>query len=109
MGKIEQWSFAMRSRYRFNVTFPITSPGIIDKTVSARVNVELFLDIGKSIEERFVNNYRYTAGLGYRFNPKWRLELLYVGEQSEAFSQEGFKVNSHIIQVRGRTYILKES
>ncbi|MCK5463283.1 MAG: hypothetical protein KAI95_09715, partial [Bacteroidales bacterium] len=71
-------------------------------------NAEFFMDMGRSIEERFVDDRRYTMGLGYRFNPKWRLELLYVIEQSKAFSSEGFKVNSHIIQCRLRTYILPQ-
>ena len=48
-------------------------------------------------------------GIGYRFNLNWRLELYYLAEQSQAFSEEGFKVNSHIIQVSLRTYIFKDS
>ena len=74
-----------------------------------RVNAELFWDLGKSIEERFVNKNRYTMGIGYRFNLRWRLEIYYLAEQSKAFSEEGFKVNSHIIQVSFRTYIFKDS
>jgi len=50
-----------------------------------------------------------SGGIGYRFNPKWRLELYYLAEQSQAFSEEGFKVNSHIIQVSLRTYFFKDS
>ena len=109
MGVDEIWNFALRSRYRLNVTFPLNHPGIIDNTLFVRINAEFFLNLGKSLEERFVDDRRYTVGLGYRFNPIWRLELLYVIEQSRAFSEEGFKVNSHIIQVRLRTFILKDS
>jgi hypothetical protein len=109
IGSIEPWSFALRSRYRLNVIFPINNPGIIDKTLFMRVNAEIFWDMGKSITERFSNKNRYIMGLGYRFNPKWRLELYYLAEQSQAFSVEGFKVNSHIIQLSLRTYIFKDS
>jgi hypothetical protein len=109
IGSTEQWSSVLRSRYRLNVIIPINNTGIIDKTLFVRVNAELFWDMGKSIEERFVNKNRYTMGIGYRFNPKWRLELYYLAEQSKAFSEEGFKVNSHIIQVSLRTYIFKDS
>ncbi len=107
LGIIDPWSIVMRSRYRLNVIFPINNPGIIDRTLYMRVNAELFWDMGKSIEERFVNKNRYAMGLGYRFNPKWRLELYYLAEQSQAFSEEGFKVNSHIIQVSLRTTSLR--
>jgi hypothetical protein len=84
-------------------------PGIIDKTLYARLNAELYFDLGKSIIERFVNKGRLTTGLGYRFNPKWRLEMLYAIEQSTAFSEEGFNVNSHIIQIHLKTNIFRES
>ncbi len=104
----DAWSFAMRGRYRFNFTIPINNKGIMDNTLFAKINAEFFMDMGKSIEERYVSDRRYTMGLGYRFTPKWRLELLYVIEQSKAFSSEGFKVNSHIIQFRLRTYILPQ-
>ena len=108
MENRDAWTFAMRARNRFNFTVPINNKGIMDKTLFAIINAEFFMDIGRSIEERYISERRYTMGLGYRFNPKLRLELLYVIEQSKAFSSEGFKVNSHIIQVRLRTYILPQ-
>ena len=103
-----QWTFALRGRYRFNFTVPINNKGIMDKTLFAKINAEFFIDLGKTIEERYVNNRRISMGLGYRFNPKWRLELLYVIEKSKALSSDGYKVNSHIIQFRLRTYILPQ-
>jgi hypothetical protein len=106
IGNGNMWTFALRGAYRINLTLPINHPGIIDKTFFVRVNAAFYMDLGKSIEERFVNDERYTAGLGYRFNPKWRFELLYSMDRSKAFSTEGFKVNSHIIKARLRTYIL---
>lgn len=109
IGSNEQWSSVLRSRYRLNVIFPINHPGIIDKTLFIKINTELFWNMGKSIEERYVNKYRYSMGIGYRFNRIWRLEMYYLAEQSLAFSEEGFKVNSHIFQVSLRTYIFKNS
>ena len=109
IGIIEPWSFALRSRYRLNVVFPLNHPGIIDKTLYMRINTEFFWYIGKSITERFVNKNRYCMGIGYRFNKKLRFEIYYLAEQSRAFSEEGFKVNSHIIQFSIRTIILKKS
>jgi hypothetical protein len=109
IGSKEQWSSVLRSRYRLNVIFPINHPGIIDKTLFVKINAELFWNIGKSIEERYVNKDRYSIGMGYRFNRNWRLEVYYLAEQSLAFSEEGFKVNSHILQVSLRTYIFNNS
>jgi len=103
------WEFAMRSKFKMNVTFPINNPGIIDKTLYARLNAELYFDLGNSIIERFVNKGRLTTGLMYCLNLKWRLEMLYAIEQSTAFSQEGFNVNSHIIQIHLKSYIFRES
>ena len=80
----------------------------MDKTLFAIINAEFFMNLGKTIEERFVDDRRLTMGLGYRFKPKWRLELLYVIDKSKAYSSDGYKVNSHIIQVRLRTYILPQ-
>jgi len=99
----------MRSKFKMNVTFPINNPGIIDKTLYARLNAELYFDLGNSIIERFVNKGRLTTGLMYCLNLKWRLEMLYAIEQSTAFSQEGFNVNSHIIQIHLKSYIFRES
>lgn len=109
IGTFEQWRFVLRTRYRLNVIFPINKPGIYDRTFFARANAEFFLNLGKSIEERFVNKNRYTMGIGYRFNSRWRLEMYYLAEQARAFSEEGFRVNSHIFQVSLRTSIFKDS
>lgn len=109
IGSIEPWSFALRSRYRLNVIFPINHRGIIDKTLYMRVNAELFWNLGENIIERFINKNRYTVGVGYRFNPKWRLELYYLAERSRAYIEEGFNVRSNIVQVSLRTYIFKDS
>lgn len=108
-GPFEHWSSVLRGRYRLNVIFPINHPGIIDNTLFVRLNAEIFLNMGRSIVERFVNKNRYAMCLGYRFNPNWRLEVYYLAEQSKAFSEEGFKVNSHIFQVSLMTYVFKKS
>ena len=109
LGNFEHWSSVIRARYRLNLVFPINHNGITDKTFYTRINAEFFWNMGRSIEERYVNKNRYAMGFGYRFNPKLRLEMYYLAEQSRAFSEEGFRVNSHIIQVSLRTYILKDS
>ena len=109
IGGNEEWSSVLRSRYRLNIIFPINNSGIFDRTLYMRVNAELFWNLGKSIEERYVNKNRYAMGIGYRFNRKWRLEMYYLAEQARAFSEEGFKVNSHIIQVSLRSSILRDS
>lgn len=106
---VEQWSSVLRGRYRLNVIFPINHSGIIDNTFFMRLNAEIYWNMGSSIEERFVNKNRYAMCLGYRFNLNWRLELYYMAEQSQAFSQEGFNVNSHIFQVSLKTYVFKDS
>jgi hypothetical protein len=56
----ESWTFAIRGRYRFNFTIPINNKGIMDKTLFAKINAEFIMDMGKSIEERFVDDRRYT-------------------------------------------------
>ena len=105
----DHWEFAMRTTYRLNVTFPLNNRGIFDKTLYIRMNAALYADLGKSLLERFIDDRRFSLGLGYRFDPRWRLELFYVFNQSRAFFKEGFKVTSHIIQVRLRTSFLPSS
>ena len=39
------WDLALRSRYRLNLTFPINRRGIIDKTLFARINAEVFMEL----------------------------------------------------------------
>lgn len=109
VGPVGHWSSVLRGRYRLNVIFPINHPGIIDNTLFIRLNAEIFWNMGKSIAERYVNKNRYAMCLGYRFNLNWRLELYYLAEQSQAFSEEGFNVNSHIFQVSLKTYVFKDS
>jgi hypothetical protein len=103
------WDFATRATYILNLTFPLNHRRIFDKTLYARMNAAFFQELGESFVERFIDDRKFTVGLGYRFDPRWRLELLYLMDQSRAFTREGFRVNSHILQLRVRTYLVPAS
>ncbi len=61
---------------------------------------EVFVPIGKSATELFVNNQRYYAAIGHRSSDRLRFELFYIWQQSRELSDDGFQTSEHIIRLR---------
>lgn len=63
---------------------------------------EYFFPIGPNAEERYASRYRIRAGMGYRVNPAWRVDLLYFWQESRNTYGAPFDSQDHIIDVRFR-------
>ena len=63
-------------------------------------SLDLFLPLGESATELFVNNYRLIAGIGNRVSEKLKIELHYFWQRSRTFTDEGFKSSENVFRIR---------
>jgi len=91
-----------RFRSRVELIFPFNNPSVRDpKTLYGLTDYELFVDLsGKPPGERFADRSRFRAGLGWRFNLEWRVELLYTLQKSRDTSSADFQTSDNIYRIR---------
>lgn len=91
-----------RFRTRVELVFPFTNPSVRDpKTLYGLTDYELFVDLSDEPPgERFANRSRFRAGLGWRFNLEWRVELIYTLQKSKDTSSGDFQTTDHIYRIR---------
>ena len=64
---------------------------------------EAFVTLSESqVSERFASKFRVRLGPGYRFGYKFRLELLYIGDDDRNTLEDGFNVNTRMLDLRLR-------
>jgi hypothetical protein len=63
---------------------------------------EYFLPLPRDGRERYASRYRIRSGIGYRFDPRWRVDLLYFFQRSRNTNAVPFDQTDHIIDVRVR-------
>ena len=63
-------------------------------------SLELFLPLGESATEKYVNRNRLELGLGHRTSRKFRWELHYIRQKSKAYKDDSFKTSENIFRVR---------
>lgn len=61
---------------------------------------EAFVPFGERVVELFANSQRWYAALGYRSSDRFRLELLYIWEQSKEYAVEKFETSENILRIR---------
>jgi hypothetical protein len=72
----------VRFRARLELKAPLNHADLTrDKTFYGLFDIEGFVPISPEVEERFATKYRARVGLGYRFNPRHRIDLLYIRDQ----------------------------
>jgi hypothetical protein len=90
----------VRFRNRLEFLAPINKENVTDD--GARYIVadwEWFVPLSDP-QERFASRQRIRAGVGYRRNFAWRVELLYIWNRSRNTIGEGFTTSDHIIDIR---------
>jgi hypothetical protein len=67
------------------------------------VSYEVFFRAAGDIPARFINQARFTVGIGYQFNPSWRMELHYYNVQFREDAGSSFATTAHLfrIQIKG--------
>jgi hypothetical protein len=95
-------SSSRRLRDRVEVWYPLNRSSVTDEGATyLRSDVEWFWPRGDP-DERFANQQRIRAGVGYRRDRAWRFETLYVWDRSRNSANEGFTTTSHAIDLRVR-------
>ena len=100
----DDWSSQTRGRYRLGTRVPINHYTIIDKTFYMPLWVEIFRNAQGDLKERFASRLRLTAGLGYRFDKRWRLEFEYTYQGSRSFQEEKFRGSDNLFHLKLRWY-----
>lgn len=72
--------FRNRIRYRFMVQVPLTNKDMVDNTLFLNVNDEPFIGFGKGIGKNIVDQNRFIAALGWRFNKDFNIQMGYLNQ-----------------------------
>jgi hypothetical protein len=95
-------SSTRRLRDRVQVLYPLNRSSITDNGATyLQSDVEWFWPRNNP-DERFANQQRIRAGVGYRRDRAWRVETLYVWDRSRNSANEGFSTTNHAIDLRVR-------
>jgi hypothetical protein len=97
--------FALRARYRIMAKTPNLRWEAINQVFYLFTSFEFFSNVGKAIEETFVDRTRLTFGLGYIISQAFRMELNYTFQGSRGGNEEGIKIGVHIIRLRLKYYV----
>jgi Protein of unknown function (DUF2490) len=93
-------SSTLRIRDRFEVEFPINRDRVTDDgAVYAMSDAEWFSTASNAPNERYASKRRVRAGVGQRFSRAWRVEGLYIWDESRDSIDSGFTTSDNVIQV----------
>ena len=91
---------APHPRDRFEVEFPFNRSRVTDDgAISAMSDAEWFWTASNAPDERYASKKRVRAGVGQRFSRAWRLEGLYIWDESRDSIDTKFTTSGNIIQV----------
>lgn len=95
------WDSTWRYRNRLEGQIAINHEHLADPhTLYLLTDAELFVNLGRAAEERFNDNWRFRAGVGYRLKYEWRFELLYTLQLSRDTLFADFETSNHIVRLR---------
>jgi hypothetical protein len=69
-----------RIRYRAMVVVPLSRKEMSDNTLFLNLNNELFVGFGKGIAKNPLDQNRFIAALGWRFNPETNIQVGYLNQ-----------------------------
>ena len=92
-------SASIRARYSVATQIPLNHYQIIDHTVYLWPQIEAFIPIYDQGFTPYVDQFRFSLGLGYRFNGHIRSEFAYMYEKSKVEETHNFSENSSTIRV----------
>lgn len=72
--------FRNRIRYRAMVMVPLSRKEMLDNTLFLNVNNELFVGVGKGIAKNPIDQNRFIAAMGWRFNARTNIQLGYLNQ-----------------------------
>ena len=72
--------FRNRVRYRAMVMVPLSRKEMLDNTLFLNVNDEIFAGFGKGIAKNPLDQNRFIAALGWRFNAQTNVQVGYLNQ-----------------------------
>lgn len=101
LQKEDAVSFLNRIRYMFRCQVPLNGKEIKNSTAYLAMYDEIFVGSGKNVNENIFDQNRFGVLVGYKFNPKVRIELGYLNQiiqlGREVNNSNVFQYNSGII------------
>jgi hypothetical protein len=94
--------FALRLRYRITAKTPNLRWKAINQIFYAAVGIEFFGNVGKAVEETFIDRNRLTYILGYIPSDQWRIVFEYIRQATREDTEDGFKFTLRILRLRLR-------
>ncbi len=98
--RTEDWSFALRFRYRLAFSIPLNRYTVEPGAFYIPLKAEFFVPLGDDIEELFAKQARYSAGLGYVFDKSWTIELRYARLRMRDTIDADLQTTDHFIELR---------
>jgi hypothetical protein len=93
-----------RFRPRIGGKFILNNTTLKSKTYYIPWFVESFINLNGEASERYASRNRIFLGLGYVFNPKWRLELDYISQRARNTFKDQFVKSDNIIWLQLKYY-----
>jgi hypothetical protein len=75
-----------------------------DGTLYLIADAEFYVPLEDQLPERFSSKFRGRAGLGYRVDYRWRLEFLYIRDNSRSTLDEDFQEDANIFDFRVKVF-----
>jgi hypothetical protein len=101
--EIDEYLSVLRLRHRIGTVLPIADKKPGGEGFYLPVSFEVFFRGAGDIPARFINQTRFTVGLGYQLNSGWRLETSYNWIQFRPDAGDEFATIAHMfrIQIKG--------
>jgi hypothetical protein len=72
--------FRQRIRYRVQMYIPLNKKSMTDKIIFLNVNDEIFLGFGEGIGKNVLDQNRFNAALGWKFNSNFNVQFGYLNQ-----------------------------
>lgn len=106
----KSWETSVRTRTRAAMVIPINRKSYFDdKQWYGMVDAEWFWVTDEDVNERYANRLRLRTGIGYRWDYRWRFELIYLQQHSKNNIGEEFYTSDNILWIRIRHFIARET
>lgn len=90
--------FRQRFRYRFMFSVPLNKKTMENKSLALVVSNEFFINFGKGIAKNVFDQNRFSAGLGYQFSEKLKIQVGYLNQY--ILKSDGIRAErNHTLQV----------
>ena len=102
-----EWTQTLRPRIRAEIIVPINKKTIFEDKMWYMLTDAEVLFTNDEINERFANKFRLRIGTGYRLNYTWRIEFIFMHQESRTGTDENITSRDNIFRFRVKHYLRK--